>query len=291
MTSLADKFHRVSLTPPPSLNPPPLGSIEPHARLLTQPTEDQLLYKIMTVENLLRSIDGAYLHFNRVDCYGDDPSADPHDGAQLPADLPGNAGVGFEKTPAFTAAHYYDRSRSRTYACCFGLENADYLWRNYGNGGAHGKIGLEFAFGPLRTRLNAFMASEGVRIEHGGVLYHQIFDINYGIVRYVDWDSHQANTERLPNPVEYTYLKASRFKAEKELRVALSTIGLGHFVLNDGSQMIFPPSTQLHFDIRDALTDGTIRRLLCVSETDAAYLRAELDKRRIGPAPGSEFPD
>jgi hypothetical protein len=275
-------------TPPPVVSPPPLGSIEPHAGLLTQPPEDQPLYKLMTVENLLRSIDGAYLHFNRVDSYGDGPSGDPHDGAQLPKDQPGNVGVGFEKAPDFTAAHYYDRSRSRTYACCFGLENADYLWHNYGNGDAHGKIGLEFGFGHLRDRLNAFMTSEAVRIQQGGLVLHQIFDLNYGIVRYVDWDNHQANTERLPNPIEYTYMKAERFRAEKELRVTLSTIGLGHFVLNFRSEMVFPPSTLLHFDFRAALMDGTIRRLLCPPETDAAYLRAELEKRNIGSAPDSE---
>ena len=113
--------------------------------------------------------------------------------------------------------------------------------------------------------------------------------MNNGIVRYVDWDNHQANTERLPNPIEYTYMKAERFKPEKELRVTLSAIGLGHFVLNDKSAMVFPPSTLLHFDFRAALIDGTIRRLLCLPETDAAYLRTELEKRNIGPAPGSEL--
>jgi hypothetical protein len=106
--------------PPASL--PPLGGIEPHAGLLTLSTDEQLLYKIVTVENLLRSIDGGYLHFNRVDSYGDGPGADPHDGAQLPMDVPGNASAGFEQAPEFTAAHYYDRSRSRTYACCFSAE-------------------------------------------------------------------------------------------------------------------------------------------------------------------------
>ena len=212
-----------------------MGCVEPHSGLITQPPEDQLLYKIMTVENLLRSIDGAYLHFNRVDSYGDGPGADPYDGAQLPKDQPGNAGVGFEKAPDFTAAHYYDCSRSRTYACCFGLENADYLWHNYAKGDAHGRIGLELGFGQLRARLNAFMTSENVRIQQGGMVLHQIFDLNYGIVRYIDWSNHQANTERLPNRIEYTYMKAARFKPEKELRVTLSTIGLGHFVLKDSS--------------------------------------------------------
>jgi hypothetical protein len=70
--------------------------------------------------------------------------------------------------------------------------------------------------------------------------------------------------------------------------VTLSTIGLGHFVLNFRSEMVFPPSTLLHFDFRAALMDGTIRRLLCPPETDAAYLRAELEKRNIGSAPDSE---
>jgi len=193
-------------TPPPLVRPPPLGSIEPHSGLLTQPPEDQPLYKVMTVENLLRSIDDAYLHLNRVDNYGDGPGADPHDGVQVPRDRPGNTGVGFEKRPDFTSADYYDRSRSRTYACCFGLENADYLWHNYGNGDAHGKIGL------------------------------------------------------------------------------------GHFILNDKSEIVFPASTLLHLDFRAAFMDGTKRRLLCVPETDAAFLRAELENRNIGAAPGSDPP-
>jgi hypothetical protein len=37
-------------------NPAPLGSIQPHALLLKGPPDDQLLYKIVTVENLLRSM-------------------------------------------------------------------------------------------------------------------------------------------------------------------------------------------------------------------------------------------
>jgi hypothetical protein len=49
----------------------PFGLIEPHAGLLIAPPEGQSLYKMMTVENLLRSIAGSYLHFNRVDAYQD----------------------------------------------------------------------------------------------------------------------------------------------------------------------------------------------------------------------------
>jgi hypothetical protein len=49
----------------------PLGLIEPHAPLLNVPHDGQLLYKVMTVEKLLRSVGGNYLHFNRVGSYVD----------------------------------------------------------------------------------------------------------------------------------------------------------------------------------------------------------------------------
>jgi len=84
----------------------PLGSIEPHRGLLTEPPEGQLVYKVMTLENCLRSITGSYLHFNRVDSYADFPGADLHDGRQLPADLHGNAGARFLKAPDYSAADY-----------------------------------------------------------------------------------------------------------------------------------------------------------------------------------------
>jgi hypothetical protein len=71
---------------PPQPIPAPLGFVEPHGLLLRMPPEGQLLYKIMTVENLLRSIEGGYLHFNRVDSYTDLSNGDPHDGEQPPGD-------------------------------------------------------------------------------------------------------------------------------------------------------------------------------------------------------------
>jgi hypothetical protein len=76
---------------------------------------------------------------------------------------------------------------------------------------------------------------------HNGIQCHQIFSVNYGIIEYVDWDRHQANEMRLLNPIVYTYLKdREQFSEEKELRVSLSAIGMGHFVLDDGSMMVFP---------------------------------------------------
>jgi hypothetical protein len=60
-----------------------LELIEPHAPLLRQPPAGQLLYKVMSVENCIRSIEGDYLHFNRVDSYKDFSGADDHDGEQL----------------------------------------------------------------------------------------------------------------------------------------------------------------------------------------------------------------
>src|SRR5690349_10927647 len=112
----------------PTSSPPPwAGSIEPHAVLLKQPPDDQVLYKVMSAENLVRCVSGRYLHFNRVDSYKDFKTADAHDGEQLPSDLPGNTGAKFSTSPDFTAAVYYNQSRARTYACCFSLENSKHI--------------------------------------------------------------------------------------------------------------------------------------------------------------------
>src|SRR5664279_439272 len=105
------------------------GSIEPHAAMLNAPEPGQLLYKIMRAEDLIRSMALGYLHFNRVDCYRDFHGADAHDGDQLPGDIAANAATKFEKAPDFSAADYYARSRSRSYACCFSLDNSAHIWR------------------------------------------------------------------------------------------------------------------------------------------------------------------
>ena len=45
------------------------GSVEPHGPMLNAPSHDQLLYKVMRTEHFLASLEGRYLHFNRVDSY------------------------------------------------------------------------------------------------------------------------------------------------------------------------------------------------------------------------------
>lgn len=223
--------------------PAPLGSVEPHAPMLNVPPDGQLLYKMITVENLLRSIEGVYLHFNRVDSYIDFPSADPHDGQQLPADQQGNAKVRFAKAQDFSAADYYDQSRARAYACCFSLENSVFIWKRYANGSEKGKVCIVFDFGKLRARLlNQTLQPGNAALEHNGNRCHQIFSMNYGIVEYVEWDRHQANGAHLPNPIKYTYLKDKKFSEEKELHASLSAPGIGQFAMNDGSRMDFPAS-------------------------------------------------
>jgi len=261
--------------------PVPLGSIEPHAPLLTIPHDGQLLYKIMSVDNLLRSIVGNYLHFNRVDSYTDFSGADSNDGRQLPKDQQGNARTRFRKVPDFSAANYYDQSRARTYAYCLSLENSDFIWKNYANGSARGKVGVVFEFGRLRNALNRTLKPGNAELEYNGNRCHQIFSVNYGIVEYVEWDTHQANTEHLPNPIKYTYLKDKRrFSGENEFRISLSPIGIGQFALRDGSMMQFPSSLQLVFDFRSAIADGVIQQILYAPDSDSDFLQTELHKLR-----------
>jgi hypothetical protein len=277
-------------TTPELKNRAPLGYIEPHALLLKSPPEDQLLYKIVSVENLLRSIDDHYLHFNRVDSYRNFPGADARDGEQIPSDRPVNALSTFQMAPAFSVADYYDRCRARTYACCFSLENSDYIWANYATSARKGKIGLVFRFGSLRAMLNQACDPEKTLLAYNGLPCRNIFSLNYGVVEYVDFDTHSINTPHLPNPIQYVHLKSAALYAnEKELRVTLSAPGMGDFVLNDGSYMALPGSLQVPFDFHAAFTNGVIAKLLCSPDSDREFIRDELHKRRIAVASGSNL--
>lgn len=261
----------------------PLGDIEPHAHLLKVPSDDQLLYKIMSIGNLLRSIIGNYLHFNRVDSYADFPGADRHDGQQLPKDQEDNVRARFEKAPDFSAADYYDRSRSRTYACCFSLENSDCIWENYARDSAKGKVCVVFTFGRLREMINRILRPGNAALEYEGNQCVQIFSVNYGIVEYIERESHKANVRYFSNPIEYIYLKDRKYAEEKELRVSLSAFGMGHVVLKDGKKIQFPPNLQLDFNFRTAIADQTIQQILFGPNCDFNFLQAELHKFRIVP--------
>lgn len=268
-----------------------LGHIEPHATLLSVPTTEQLLYKIMSVEYLLRSVFGSYLHFNRVDSYADFPGADPNDGRQLPKDEPGNVSSRFQNSPHFTAANYYDQSRARTYACCFSLENSVYIWSKYANYHKRGKVCVVFEFGKLRNIINNTLRPGNAALDYNGNRCHQIFSVNYGLVDYIEWDSHQTNGERLANPILYTYLKAKerdgqRYYEEREFRISLSAIGIGQFALRDGSIMEFPPNLQLAFDFQAAIADGAIVQILHSPDADVDFLTSELSKLRIAVSNG-----
>lgn len=272
--------------------PAPLGSVESHAHLLDVPPDGQLLYKMMTIENLLRSIQDGYLYFNRVDSYADFPDADQHDGRQLPADQQLNASVWFEKAPDFSMENYFDQSRARTYACCFSLENSAHIWCQYENRSEKGNVCVVFDFSKLRAKLNQTLQPGNAALKYGDNLCRQIFLINYGIIKYVEWDRHRANTAHLPNPIEYTYLKNEKYSNEKELRISLipSTFGMGQFVLRDGSTMSFPTSLQMDFDFKAAIVDGTAPQILCEQDCDIGSLYSELQKLGILPGEGSDLP-
>jgi len=269
----------MSVHPSPP-TPAATGLVEPHAPLLRHPPAGQLLYKVMSVENCLGSIERGYLHFNRVDSYKDFPGADRYDGEQLPGDRAGNAAATFVKAPGFSAADYYDRSRSRTYAFCAALQDTDHIW-TYGSGSPKGNVGLIFDFDRLRATLNRMLQSGCAGLEFNGIRCRQIFDLNYGMVDYVNWATHRANESRLPNPIAYAYLKdAGRFAQERELRVSLSALGIGKFVLDDLTEIAFPQHLHLDFDFRAAFADKTIREIVVGPRCNEDFLRTEM--RRLG---------
>jgi hypothetical protein len=259
---------------------PALGLVEPHAPLLIAPPPGQILYKIMTIENLLQSISGRYLYFNRVDSYKDFSNADPHDGEQLQADRAANVAMRIQKAPDFSGADYYDLSRHRTYACCFSLENSDYIWSEYANGSTRGKVGVAFDFAKLRATINETMKG-GDGLDYRGVRCKQIFSVNYGIVEYMPWTTARENIARMTNPISYTYIKADNYAKECELRISLSALGVGRYVLADGVEIEFPPGLQLGFDFQRATADSTITEVFPGPGCDLGFLRYEFGKLGI----------
>lgn len=260
------------------------GNVEPHAPLLIHPADGQLLYKIMKVGDVLRSVEQGYLHFQRVDSYKDFPTADAMDGEQPARDRALNAGITFERAPEFSAADYYDNCRARTYASSFSTENSPVNWERYGTGDPVGKVCVVFQFGKLRAVLNETIGNEPGRavLMVGSVRCAQIFAINYGMINYVEHAAIQANAERLVNPIIYSYIKdRESFGGENEFRITLSTLGVGNFALADHTIINFPPSMQVSFDFKRALGDGTIVRMLCESEDVIRHLERELERSRI----------
>jgi hypothetical protein len=171
-------------------------------------------------------------------------------------------------------------SRHRTYACCFSLENSDYIWREYGNGSARGKVGIAFDFAKLRATVNEIMNVENGLL-HRDEPCKQIFSVNYGVVDYLPWEDARENIARLPNPIRYTYIKDKSYADERELRISLSALGIGRYVLADRAELDFPPGLQLGFDFRQAMADSTITEIFPGPGCDLDFLRGELAKLKI----------
>jgi hypothetical protein len=247
-----------------------LGWIEPHRHLLKQPAENHQLFKITRIPYLLDMLKGNYLHFQRIDTYEDDT----YDGEQLPLDREFNKHAAFRNDPDFTLEHSYDISRARTYACCFSLANSRHIWAEYGKHADSICIVLEF--GRLREMLNRTM-QDSVSSEllmYGGQPCRQIFSINYGVVEYIERDKVRLNSELFANPIKYAFVKErQKYANEHELRVSLSALGIGHFVLRDGTEMIFPPFLQLGFNFKAAFANRAITQLLYAPEVDLDQLR------------------
>lgn len=260
------------------MNMVPLGITESYNQLLNTPPDDQLLYKIMCTEDLIRSISDSYFHFNRVDSYTDFDGADTHDGEQLPKDLNVNQSARFIKAPDFSAADYYNQFCARTYACCFSLENSDHIWINFGNGGKKGKVCLVLRFDKLRENLNEAIQHSELILENK-VRLRQLFDINYGLIEYIDRDKFRSNTEFYQKPIKYVYFKdKEKYQREKELRITLSTIGIGKLILKDGREIDFPKHLHLGFNFGPAIGNGTIVEILHSPDCDLKYFQSNLQQ-------------
>jgi len=153
-----------------------------------------------------------------------------------------------------------------------GTRITSYIWKEYGNGIPGGKVCVVFEFCRLRSTLNQTLRSGCAISDRLGNRCPPGFDLDYGIVQYVDRDRASAHCEYLANPILYIYLKdKERFSQEEEFRVALST----------PRPFRLPCSLRLRFDFRTAAASGTIVEVQCESDAQINSLEKELPNLRL----------
>jgi len=238
---------------------PPFGLKVPHG--------NKYIYKIMRAEDLLSSITKNYLYFKNVEKY-----KDKHDGEQTSRDRELNESWSFKNVPDSKGDKYFDKSRARTYACCFSLENSNYIWNEYGNGSEIGKVCVVLKFGKLRTMLERCNSD----VRYDGIP----FDLSYGIVEYDDRSNHSIwEVHGRGNNILNTYFKDKKYKKEKEFRIALFPKTHG---LYDGNPMEFPDELFLvGFDFRAAIANNTVQEIKYAHGCDSDFIKAELSKLGI----------
>lgn len=223
--------------------------VEPNKEKIKQPCDNQLLYEIIQRKNYDDMVARGYIYFNRVDSYKDDTA----DGEQPSCDRLRNQQSHFVKAPAFTLENYYDKARSRAYASCFSLKPMEHMKEGYGG---ENPVCLQFRFADLRKNLNKTI-SESI-IMCNGYPCKQFLNINYGEISYLSKEEYCSD---YINPIHYLYMKDDRYKDEKELRVTLSALGIGHYAMNDGNFLSFPKGLELSFDWHKAFEEGWTEEL------------------------------
>jgi hypothetical protein len=249
--------YKSSLSSRQSWNNFPHFPIEPHRLLLNQPEENQNLYKVIPKKYFDDMFKRNYIYFNRVDSYNDDKS----DGEQLPLDRVVSEKIYFQKKTyekgilrPYSVSDYYDNCRSRSYACCMSFELTEYLREEYGGGHP---VCLQIEFGKMRSVLNKTIADS--TLIYKGQNLPQLFSINYGIPEYVDVKN--ARQEGSQNPVRQLYMKDKKYECDKELRITLSTTGMGHYQLPTGDFLVFEKGLEFEFNWECAFNEGWLKKV------------------------------
>ncbi|NTT85756.1 hypothetical protein [Tabrizicola fusiformis] len=140
------------------------------------------------------------------------------------------------------------------------MENSPEMWSAYGGpGGQDTKVGIEVRFSVLRRLVNE--AVQAILETETGPTPHwlQLFSVNYGRVQHGDWRDMKLASDIFPNPVVPVFWKdGQRYGSEKELRIALSAIGIGQPLMGAARTFEFPKGLSYPFDLRAALMGGSM---------------------------------
>jgi hypothetical protein len=116
---------------------------------------------------------------------------------------------------------------------------------------------------------------------YGAIRCHQIFSVNYGLVKYVDRSELTLNSVCYQIRLSIVISKISSTAKRESFGFTLSALGMSHFILNDGGYLQFVPALQFFFDFRAAIADSTIIEILYSPDCDIGFLEDNCESSRF----------
>lgn len=226
---------------------------------LKEPDENIVLYKFISFDRFLETIEKNYLYFNKVSNY---PDLDPYDSDILPNDIEDAKNSSFGKNPNYTWLDLCKKARNAMYACCFSLSNDKIMWETFGE---KNSICLAIKYDNLKGLIEkSYDRNKAILDVNNNRIYPKDIKLNFGLVDYIDRKNLHLSRKNLINPLRYTYLKDKiNYSHEQELRITLWALKICYETLENPRNL---DGLKLQINLAYALRNGTHEQLIVKRE-------------------------